>query len=176
MRKAPFIIIVSILVLTFTGSVMAEKMKDNPKCEQWHSLVGEWTSESEFRRGPKVAWEKTTGTYQFGWILDGSFLQIRGRISGGASFIKTIGYDDRLATHIGSNYRSDGYRSIASSGGWNGTSWSANWTGFLPDGKVIPGRCTYEYNLEFTSLTGECQVFTDGEWWTTSKIKDTKVK
>ena len=58
MRKASIVIVVSILVLTFTVPVMAEKMKDNPKCEQWHSLIGEWTSEGEFRRGPTMAWER----------------------------------------------------------------------------------------------------------------------
>jgi len=174
MRKASIVIVVSILVLTFTVPVMAEKMKDNPKCEQWHSLIGEWTSESEFRRGPTAAWEKSTGRYQIQWILEGSFLQVQGQASGGPSFVKIVGYDARLVTHVGSTFQSSGYRSIASSGGWSGTIWKDNWTAFLPDGKVVPGRCNYEYNLDFTSFMGECQVFTDGEWWTLSKTKDTK--
>ena len=47
----------------------------------------------------------------------------------------------------------------------------------LPDKRaIVPGRCTIEYDPGFNSATGECQVFTDGTWWTDRKIKATKVK
>lgn len=109
-------------------------------------------------------------------ILDGSFAQIKGKDQVEVSFISTFGYDVHLETHVGGGFGSDGGRWTLTSGGWSGTTWSDNWTSSSPEGKVIFGRCTFEYNSDFTSDKGECQTFTDGKWWTDRKIKSTKVK
>ena len=178
MRNAFIFTCAAILLLAFASPVMAEnvKMKDNPKCKQWHSFNGEWTEEVEYRDSPTSAWKKGTLKYQSEWILGGSFAQIKGQDHKGASFINKYGYDAHLETHVGGGFDSHGGRWTIALGGWSGTNWSDNWTAFSPDGKVTFGRCTFEYNSDFTSQTGECQTFTDGKWWTDRKIKGTKVK
>jgi hypothetical protein len=178
MRTTLILVTALILLLAFTSSVMAQnvKMKDNPKCEQWHSVGGEWTGEGEFRTGPDEPWTKVTGKLQVDWILDGSFIQARGQNSFGVSFISTIGYDARLKTHVSSAFNSSGGRAMVTSGGWSGTTLTLNFTHFSPDGRVTPLRATLEYNSDFKSATARWESFTDGKWWTSEKGKQTKVK
>jgi len=178
MKDAFVFICASILLFMLSGPAMAEnvKMKDNPNCRQWHSVTGEWTMDGKSRLSRADDWKIGTEKSQIEWILDGSFVQIKGQDSDGVSSMKTMGYDARLATHVGAGFTSLGIRAVWTSGGWSGTTWTENLTIFLPDGKVFPLRCTVEHNLDYTSATGECQAFTDGKWWTALKGKSTKVK
>ena len=155
---------------------MAEnvKMKDNPKCKQWHSWIGEWKAEVEDRETPEGVWQKRSVEVKREWILEGTVVKTSGRSSNGVSFVELTTYDPTLQTHIFSGFDSSGGRHVGTSGGFDGKSFTGNWTKKTPDGKVRPGRCTLNFSSDFTSLTVECQLFTDGKWWISRKGKASK--
>ena len=119
MKNAFVVVIMSIFLLAFSGPVMADsvKMKDNPKCKQWHSVIGQWSQDVEYRDSPGTEWTKRTARLHFEWILDGSFVQMKGQNSEGRSFLNTFGYDDRLGTEVGGGFQNKGFRWILNSGG-----------------------------------------------------------
>jgi hypothetical protein len=171
MRNAFVSICAAILLIAFSSPVMAEtvKMKDNSKCKQWHSWIGQWKWEGEDRETTEGVWQKRSLEVKREWILEGTVVKTSGRFSNGVSFVELTTYDPSLQTHIFSGFDSSGGHTEGTSGGWDGNSFTGNWTTTTPEGKVCPGRCTFNFSSDFTSLTMECQLFTDGKWWVSRK-------
>jgi hypothetical protein len=178
MRTAFVLICASILLLALAAPLMADgvKMKDNPKCKQWHSWMGEWKAEVEDRETPGGVWQKLSIEVKREWILEGTVVKTSGRNSNGVSFIELTTYDPKLQTHIFSGFDSNGGHIVGTSGGWDGMSFTGNWKRTTPEGAVLPGSCTFNFSSDFKSLTLECQLFTDGKWWVGRKGKATKIE
>ena len=176
MRKALVLICAAILLIAFSSPVMAEhvKMKDNPKSKGWHSMVGEWSADVEFRETASGAWQKGSAEVTLEWILEGTVVKTSGRNHKGVSFVDLTTYDPRLKTHIFSGFDSMGGHVVGTSGDWDGTSYTGNWTSTTPDGETIPGRCSFNFSSDFASAAIECQLFTEGKWWTNRKTKSSK--
>ncbi len=51
-----------------------------------------------------------------------------------------------------------------------------NFTDAAPDGTSVVGRCSWEHASDFASVTGTCEQFTGGAWWTYRKVSSAKVK
>jgi hypothetical protein len=168
-----------VVVLLFCIPVLADgpKMKDNPACENWHKMIGEWSWEMESKESPTAEWKKDpTAKYHFEWIMDGAFLRIKTESSNGYLSIETMGYDPQSKNHFDSKYDNSGNRTILNFGGWDGNIWFGSATTFKPDGSSRTWQCTIIHNSDFTSSSSKCQTFTDGKWWDSAKGKANKVK
>ena len=181
MRTAFVLICASLLLFAFTSPLMAEnvKMKENPKCKNWNSMIGTWKIEEQRRLNPEEEWFNVSNQFKFEWILGGSFIQIAfhektdvGELSG----VEISGYDEGMSTHFSSFFSSDGSSGGVTSGDWDDTTYAVNWTTYNPDGTRIVGRCNWKQAPDFKSTTGICDRFTDGKWWTFRKAKGNKVK
>ena len=176
MTRASILTAVFCLGFAPLGAVMAQKMKENPNCKQWHSVIGTWTGEVEYRDSPTAQWKKgPRGTNRIEWVLDGAAIQMSGN-DDKTSRIGIFVYENRLDAHVGGGYSSDGSRFVLNAGNWDGLNWTGNWTSYPSSGKAFIGHCTFNYESDFTSATAECQQFTNGQWWTNRKVKVTKAK
>ncbi len=171
------VIVTSILLLATSGPVKGQVMKDNPKCKNWNSVVGAWIWEEESRERPGGEWIKVTnGRWQASWLFDGTFLQWRGENDNGVNFFHVFAYDTLNKTHKSAGFTSNGWRWTVTSADWSGTTFTANWIDYTPEGIPVSGRCVWDYAPDFNSATTLCDQFTGGTWWTFHRFKGRKEK
>ena len=130
MRNPLVLVCMGMLLLAFTTALMADgvKMKDNPKCKNWHSIIGEWTFEVEYKTSPEGSWSKGSGSLRRSWDLAGTISKNEGPNYLGDSFAELNAYDARLQTHIFYGFTSSGDRWIGGSADWDGNAITGNWT------------------------------------------------
>lgn len=177
MRSSTIFFGVSVLLVTLTAPIMAQKMKDNPKCQNWNSVAGEWKWEVKSKESPSGNWQSGPGgTWKAGWLYEGNFFQWQAQNNDGSSFLHIFGYDRLLETHTSAGVTSEGWRWTVTSGDWNGDIFTANWVDVTPEGTRINGRCMWEFSGDYSSATVTCDQFTEGQWWNFRDFKGTKIR
>jgi len=177
MRSFSISLGVSAVLLILMAPIMAQKMKDNPNCQNWNSVVGEWKWEVKSKESPSGDWKSGAGgTWKAGWLYEGNFFQWQAQNDDGTSFLHIFAYDLLIKTHTSAGVTSEGWRWMVTSGDWNGNTFTANWVDFTPEGNRLNGRCAWDYSADFSSATIGCEQFTEGQWWDFRKFKGVKVK
>jgi len=59
---------------------------------------------------------------------------------------------------------------------WSGTTLTVNFTNVTSERETQVMRNTWEYTSDFNTVTLTTERFSDGRWWTTRKVKGTKVE
>ncbi len=166
-----------ILIITFTGPVMAQEAPIPDQIKKFEPVVGHWKLELELRNRPADPWEKLSAEWEWKWALDGRCLLLEGHNSRGNSFVEFLGYDPQVNTVISSGFNIKGAKWSVKSSGWDGTVINVNVAATVPDGtRTLIRRSTWVYSPDFKSFTAIEEEFTDGKWWINRKVKGTKVE
>lgn len=177
MKDAFVLFVTSILFFACTGPTVAQEIELSPELKNWEPVLGKWSYEVELRESPTAAWKKGSQVLEI--RSGGFFLELRGtgEIGGQeSSWMEIAGYDPIQKSYISSFFVSDGMRGHVTSMDWSGTTLRVNFTRVTAERETQIGRVIWEHSSDFKSLSGAFELFTDGEWWTSRKIKGTKLK
>lgn len=167
---------VLILIITFTGPIMAQEAPILDQIKKFEPVIGLWKNQEETRESPNGSWVKGSSEWELKWAVEGHCVQIDGIGASGGSYMELFGYDPNLKTVIATGFGSEGGKWACSSSGWDGKEYNLNVSSTAPDGSESIVRCTFVHSSDFKSFTGTCEQFTDGRWWVFRKVKGTKVK
>jgi hypothetical protein len=176
MRRVLILGTMLILVIAFTGPVMAQESPIPDQIKKFEPIIGYWENQEEQRDSPTGSWVKSSSEWEVNMVLDGYCVQFENKDSFWGSSVELAGYDPKLNAVVSYFFVTNGTKGSVISSGWEGTTNNVFWEYTLPDGTSRFGKCAWVYTSDFKSLTGTCEQFTDGKWWVMRKVKGTKVK
>jgi hypothetical protein len=173
-------IALSVMVLVFAVAVLAQMSASQPgpdykKLEVW---AGNWSFQGDAKDSPSGPTYKLDWTWQGRLMPGGFFLEIHGTWNGQSSedrYLEIIGYDPIKKTYMGYVFHNSGTLEIYSST-FGDRSCIENGTDQSPDGKTAKWRHVWKFSPDWMSVSGICEVETDGIWWTAFDVKGVKTQ
>ena len=169
---------VVLLLLLFGISLPAQAQTPKPGAEQkkLEVFLGAWKYEGDYKAGPLGPAGKFSGRQTGRWILDGFFLEWKGKEKGqfgDVRWTEVDWYDPVTKSYLYQGFQSDG------------TTWSGS---FTLEGRVltVSGTMAYKgttyrtrgqstFSADARTVTGTGDISTDGKVWTPwSEAKMTK--
>lgn len=173
-----FVLSATVILLILPGAMLAAQTT-TPEAESMKLavFVGSWTSEGNVFATPLGPAGKTTGSTSLE-MLGTSFLvgtyQEKGP-SGESKGVEVYGYDTAKKTGTWVGFDKSG---VSTTGTWSvsGSNWIMTGTMQLP-GKTVQQKCSIVVAVDGMSVSGRCEVSTDGKSWLPSgEVKYSKVR
>jgi hypothetical protein len=176
MRRIVFAI--NVVVLVFAVAVQAQTSasqlgQEYKKLETW---AGNWTFQGDAKDSPFGPTYKFDWTWQGRLMPGGFFLEIHGAWKGPSSkdhYLEILGYDVSKKAYMGYVFHNSGTLEIYTST-FDDRSCVENGTDQSPEGKTTKWRHLWKFSPDWMSVSGKCEVETDGTWWTSFEVKGVK--
>jgi hypothetical protein len=142
-------------------------------------LVGIWHGREEVREGPDQEWEHGTSDWEVRWLPGKYLAETSGQLIIGdrtISWTQLWGFDPRVESMVSWYGNDRGSVGTVTSAGWNGTTFTMNFTESTPSGETVIGRGTWEHSPDFKSVRGTFDRFSEGRWWTFRQVTAEKTK
>jgi hypothetical protein len=170
---------VLVLALSFVQPAVGQQENAPQRFVNLDRLAGTWQGQEEVREGPDEEWEQGTSEWTVRWLPGKYLAETSGTLVIGdreISWIQMWGFDPRIESMVSWYGNDRGAVGTVTSAGWDGTTFTVNFTESTPGGETVIGRGNWEHSPDFKSVRGTFERFSDGRWWTFRQVTGKKIK